>query len=1299
MLLSSLGWLISSARTVGRSVTSRRVRVLSAAAMMFALCFARGAGIQAQIATIATVGLTPGWVTFGQVVPKGFALDGLRVGSLPTQTDVKTRWDDGSIRFAVVTVKADAAGDFAVTAGAASGAAFVPAIPTASVTLTIGGDAYVAALPANPSSDKWLSGPNVYEGRSTVAPVSQTNGAHQFLRVNFDTRSYSDGKARVDISVENVLDQVGATTVTYDVTINVGGSNVWSKAAVQHYYLTRWREVFEVGPSPFGSITPDLTPFNQARALPPYLPLVANVVDSVLAADGTPRPTFDILQGGALNNPMWDHAGRPELAPYPDWTARYLVYKNPTQLAFVLANGDLSGSWPFHIREPQGSVTSGVGPDRFISIDQRPTVWLDERANTDPIVTPADRVKGGPMQMHEYGSGVPAPGQSPLGPDIAHQPSIAYAPYLLTGDRYYGEEMGFIANYDLIHTYDGDRVRSDTCATCPKIGRNGVLENNEVRGYGWALRNLVDAAAYSPNAEARAYFSQKVRNNLSWLDDYANSQDPITNPLQILWTGYRPEFGYVSLWEQTYLAFGIDRASAQGFVGGLNHRDAIARMQWRLFTDPAYPRLSDKGCVSLDPNAPPPLRIPCDWSAPYLIAAGQVPVATSWSGFTFFTTMAQIAANTVGNPNLQRPYEGFYGPEARLNLMIGIKNGWAGAQESYDYLFPFIGVNNSACSVAYGGNGSADRPDLACRAGWAIDKYPPVPTPPPPAPVNHAPVVNAIPDQSNRVGDSVNLAVQATDADGNTLVYSATGLPDGLAIDTSTGAIAGTLSAAGDFTVTVRASDGSLFDEKSFSWHVARLNHAPTVTVADQHNEQGETLNVQVHAADPDNDTLVYSASGLPSTLVINAATGVISGVWTAAGDFPVTVSVFDGSASASGSFVWHVARRAQILTPTPGATLTSSAQTFTWDAGVNVTRTKIDIGSAPGLADIYQGPLGTVLMQVVHGLPVDGHPLTVRLSSEINGQLKGTDYPYTAFTFVNHSPVVPPIGTQSGHVGDQVTLKVVATDADNDALTFTAVGLPNGTAIDPNTGVITGTLTTAGDYLVTVNVSDGADIRSVIFSWFVRPVNGAPTVTPIPNQSNTVGDAISLAVQATDPEHDALSYSATGLPGGLSINLTTGLISGTLTAVGDFTLTVTVSDGSHSASASFQWHVAAQTGLVKELKNPGPQQSHAGDTVELQMGVVLNAPITSASIVRLSNDDGRSGSEGRSNRLQFNASNLPPGLRINRETGTIRGHIDNDSAGVYDATVTVREPGGRQLSQTFSWTVLPRERRSGGGQ
>ena len=623
---------------------------------------------------VASVGLTVGWATFGQALPRGAAAADLQVGTLPTQTDVKSRWPDGSIRFAIVTTRALAAGTYVIAPGTDSAGTFVPATPSVAATLTIGGVPYVAKLPAAPSTDRWLTGSLVNEWRSRLVPTSSA-GPHPFLRVNVDARVYNDGRARVDVSVENVLDKTGATTVTYDATIMVNGRIVFARTAVQHYYLTRWRHVSHVGAA-LASVTPDIAPFNRSRALPPYLSLVANQVN-------TPGGTsFDILRAGALEPNMPAHGGRAELAPYPDWTARYLVHRNATQRAFVLAHGDLSGSWPIHVREAEGSAFTGVGAERLVSLQQRPTIWYDSRAQDASL----DFIKGSPMPVREYGSLTPGPGQSALIPDTAHQPSLAYVPYLLTGDRYYAEEMAFWANYSMLRTFPGDGVR----------GANGVLAYNEVRGYGWALRNLADAAAYYPDASpVKAYLAQKVVANLQWLDALARAQDPQTNPFQILWRNKRPEGSqYISLWEQSYLAHAIDRANKQGFAGGLAHRDAIAKFQLRLFTsEPEFPR---------------------QHAAPNVVGVG----ASTSTAFTYYTSMSQIWAATQAHT---RPFPGYYGPEARLTLMIGVERGWPGARGAYDYLWPFIGVN------PYWGT----LPDLAQRAGWAIgfSGAPPTPAP------------------------------------------------------------------------------------------------------------------------------------------------------------------------------------------------------------------------------------------------------------------------------------------------------------------------------------------------------------------------------------------------------------------------------------------------------------------------------------------------------------------------------------------------------------------------------------------
>ena len=76
-------------------------------------------------------------------------------------------------------------------------------------------------------------------------------------------------------------------------------------------------------------------------------------------------------------------------------------------------------------------------------------------------------------------------------------------------------------------------------------------------------------------------------------------------------------------------------------------------------------------------------------------------------------------------------------------------------------------------------------------------------------------------------------------------------------------------------------------------------------------------------------------------------------------------------------------------------------------------------------------------------------------------------------------------------------------------------------------------------------------------------------------NQSGVVGTAVSVQVNGSDSKGRRLSYAATGLPAGLSINTGSGLITGTPTASGTSTVTVTASCGHVSASATFTYAVS----------------------------------------------------------------------------------------------------------------------------
>jgi Putative Ig domain len=78
-------------------------------------------------------------------------------------------------------------------------------------------------------------------------------------------------------------------------------------------------------------------------------------------------------------------------------------------------------------------------------------------------------------------------------------------------------------------------------------------------------------------------------------------------------------------------------------------------------------------------------------------------------------------------------------------------------------------------------------------------------------------------------------------------------------------------------------------------------------------------------------------------------------------------------------------------------------------------------------------------------------------------------------------------------------------------------------------------------------------------------------------NQTTLVGSAVNLQIQASDTDGGALSYSASGLPVGISIDPVSGVISGVPTATGAYTVTVTVTDATGpSGSAAFNWAVSS---------------------------------------------------------------------------------------------------------------------------
>jgi hypothetical protein len=301
----------------------------------------------------------------------------------------------------------------------------------------------------------------------------------------------------------------------------------------------------------------------------------------------------------------------------------------------------------------------------------------------------------------------------------------------------------------------------------------------------------------------------------------------------------------------------------------------------------------------------------------------------------------------------------------------------------------------------------------------------------------------------------------------------------------------------------------------------------------------------------------------------------------------------------------------------------------------------------------------------VISGTPsiAGTYPVTVTVTDNA-GYSADTSF---TWTITNTVSVTNP-GSQTSVSGSPITpLAIQASDSLSTAtLTYSDGGtLPAGLSIDPDSGVISGSPTTAGSGPVTITVTDSASFAAqVTFTWSVTNIVSVPTPG---NQSDPSGTAIApVAVTASDSSSGAtLTYSGgSSLPDGLSLNTTSGTISGTPTTAGSYPVVIPATDNAgYSGSTSFTWLVTNQVSVT----NPGTQTTGSGKAIT---PVDITATDSSAGVT-LSYADG---------------SSLPPGLRINSGTGAITG--TPTTGGSYPVTITVTDSAGYSGSTAFSWNV-----------
>jgi hypothetical protein len=226
--------------------------------------------------------------------------------------------------------------------------------------------------------------------------------------------------------------------------------------------------------------------------------------------------------------------------------------------------------------------------------------------------------------------------------------------------------------------------------------------------------------------------------------------------------------------------------------------------------------------------------------------------------------------------------------------------------------------------------------------------------------VNRAPAFGSIGEQTVDEQASLSLTVSATDEDGDTLTYSASGLPSGASFDPATRTLSWTpgydqSGTHGGIVFTV--TDGTDSDTETVSVKVNDVNAPPVLAaIGDRSVSEGDTLTFTVSATDVDGNALTYSASGLPAGAAFDPATRTFS--WTP--DYE--------QAGAHTGVVFSVADDGS---PSKGDTET-------------ITITVTDVNRAPELAAIGDRTVteGGTLTFTVSATDADGDTLTYAASS-----------------------------------------------------------------------------------------------------------------------------------------------------------------------------------------------------------------------------------------------------------------------------------------------------------------------------
>ncbi len=542
--------------------------------------------------------------------------------SVPLQVDKKATYSDGSLRHAVLTAKlsrlaanadetltlftkANGPSTAGISFNTLKASAFDAKVdfvlswqvPDPAVTNHDLGKTITKSAPYSISAKDviqntqtprvWLSGPLVTEW-IIGGPVKETSTGrpHEHLMAYFHIRAYTGAntgtidRIRVDVVVENNWLYVpNPVNLTYTATISIPGQPMWEyietiekkdangdpikdsngdpiiviKKTIENYHHARWHKRF------WWNKTSNVYVKQNAAYLQstPMVPKYEALTPSEAYLDGL---ISSVLPGkiGNLRVNMPDTGYSPTIGPIPNWVAAYVITTDRRAYEATLANADAGGSYSAHYRDKNTGYPASIADHPKAST----------KGNARNIAKPV--------------------GKDRYIADTAHMPSIAYVPYLITGDYYYLEELHFWVTYALLNIPPGD------ANILYRGGAKGYVYSGQARAQAWSLREIARAAFITPDTHPqKQHYNNVINNNMDWYNSkYTNN--PTANQLGILVNGdayssnYQDRSG-IAPWQHDYFTWTIGHLVELGFVGAKTFFPWISKFALQRMTgEPSY---------------------------------------------------------------------------------------------------------------------------------------------------------------------------------------------------------------------------------------------------------------------------------------------------------------------------------------------------------------------------------------------------------------------------------------------------------------------------------------------------------------------------------------------------------------------------------------------------------------------------------------------------------------------------------------------------------------------------------------